>query len=124
MNEAIREQAISLCEVLYNKKAMDIIAVNVADRTIIADWFIICSGRAVTQVKSLCDEIEDQAAKMNIEVRRKEGYQAGRWIVVDLGSILVHIFHPEEREYYNLERLWADDPSNCIDYSRDRETDS
>ena len=115
----IREQVLALCEVLDNKKALDILAVNVADKTIIADWFIIASGRSTTQVKALCDELEEKAAERGLIARRKEGYQEGRWIVVDFGTILVHLFHPEEREYYNLERLWVDDPQHSINYSRE-----
>ena len=115
----IREQVLALCEVLDNKKALDILAVNVADKTIIADWFIIASGRSTTQVKALWDELEEKAAERGLIARRKEGYQEGRWIVVDFGTILVHLFHPEEREYYNLERLWVDDPQHCINYSRE-----
>ena len=115
----IREQVLALCEVLDNKKALDILAVNVADKTIIADWFIIASGRSTTQVKALCDELEEKAAERGLIARRKEGYQEGRWIVVDFGTILVHLVHPEEREYYNLERLWVDDPQHCINYSRE-----
>ena len=115
----IREQVLALCEVLDNKKALDILAVNVADKTIIADWFVIASGRSTTQVKALCDELEEKAAERDLSARRKEGYQEGRWIVVDFGTILVHLFHPEEREYYNLERLWVDDPQHCINYSRE-----
>ena len=120
MNETeIRTQVLALCEALDNKKAFDILALNVADKTIIADWFIIASGRSTTQVKALCDELEEKAAESSLIAQRKEGYQEGRWIVVDFGTILVHIFHPEEREYYKLERLWADDPQHCIDYSKE-----
>ncbi|MDD6046298.1 MAG: ribosome silencing factor [bacterium] len=120
MNETeIRTQVLALCEALDNKKAFDILALNVADKTIIADWFIIASGRSTTQVKALCDELEEKAAERGLIAQRKEGYQEGRWIVVDFGTILVHIFHPEEREYYKLERLWADDLQHCIDYSKE-----
>jgi len=120
LNEtAIKAQALALCEVLDNKKAFDILAVNVADKTIIADWFVIASGRSTTQVKALCDELEEKAAERGLIARRKEGYQEGRWIVVDFGTILVHLFHPEEREYYKLERLWVDDPQHYIDYSKE-----
>ena len=120
MNETeIRTQVLALCEALDNKKAFDILALNVADKTIIADWFIIASGRSTTQVKALCDELEEKSAERGLIAQRKEGYQEGRWIVVDFGTILVHIFHPEEREYYKLERLWADDPQHCIDYSKE-----
>ena len=116
--EAIKEQALKLCEILYNKKALDIMAIHVGDKTIIADWFVICSGRATAQVKALCDEVEEKSAELGLEVRRTEGYPAGRWTVVDFGSILVHIFYPEEREYYNMERLWVDDPRDFVDYSK------
>ena len=116
--EAIKEQALKLCEILYNKKALDIMAIHVGDRTIIADWFVVCSGRATAQVKALCDEIEEKAEGMGLSVRRIEVYSEGRWIVIDFGSILVHIFYPEEREYYNMERLWVDDPRGFVDYSK------
>ena len=116
--EAIKEQALKLCEILYNKKALDIMAIHVGDKTIIADWFVICSGRATAQVKALCDEVEEKSAELGLEVRRTEGDPEGRWIVVDFGSILVHIFYPEEREYYNMERLWVDDPRDFVDYSK------
>ena len=120
MNQAeIKAQALALCEVLDNKKALDILAANVADKTIIADWFVIASGHSTTQVKALCDELEEKAAERGLIARRKEGYQEGRWIVVDFGTILVHLFHPEEREYYKLERLWVDDPQHCINYSKE-----
>ena len=116
--ENIRRQAMMICDALYNKKAQDIMAIHVGDRTIIADWFVVCSGRATAQVKARCDEIEEKAEGMGLSVRRIEGYSEGRWIVIDFGSILVHIFYPEEREYYNMERLWVDDPRGFIDYSK------
>ena len=120
MNEIdIRTQVLDICSVLDNKKAEDILAVHVGDKTIIADWFVIASGRSTTQVKALCDELEEKTAEKGMIARRKEGYQEGHWIVVDYGTILVHIFHPEEREYYKLERLWVDDPQNCINYSKE-----
>ena len=116
-----KETIIQLCKILYNKKALDIRAIEVTDKTIIADWFIVCSGRGVPQVKALCDDFEEKAAEMGLFPRRKEGYQEGRWIVLDFGDLLVHLFHPEERTYYNLERLW-DDGQNVITYTE--ETDA
>jgi len=115
MTKLYEEQALALCEVLYNKKAMDIVALHVGDKTIVADWFVIASGRAVPQVKALCDELEERAAELELSVLRREGYAEGRWIVLDYGAILVHLFHPEEREYYNMERLW-EDGQNLIRY--------
>ena len=111
MNEAIKKQALGICEVLYNKNATDIVAIHVADKTIVADWFVICSGRAVQQVKALSDEVEAKSASLGLTIRRGEGYGEGKWIVLDYADILVHIFYPEERKYYNMERLWDENDS-------------
>lgn len=116
-----REQVLGICGVLQDKKALDIVAIDVADKTIVAEWFVICSGRAVPQIKALCDELEAKAPEMELHLLRKEGYAPGRWIVLDFGHILVHIFHPEEREYYNMERLWLDIPERCIRYSDEQD---
>ena len=113
-----KDTVLQLCKILYNKKALDIRAIEVTDKTIIADWFIVASGRGVPQVKALSDELEEKAAEMGLFPRRKEGYQEGRWIVLDFGDLLVHLFHPEERTYYNLERLW-DDGRNVITYTEE-----
>ena len=115
MSDKIQNQVESICEILYNKKAEDIVAIHVADKTIIADWFVICSGHAVSQNKALCDELEEKAPGLGLDLRRCEGYAQGRWIVLDYADILVHIFHPDERKYYSMERLW-DENHNAIRY--------
>lgn len=116
MKEETRAQVMEICKALDNKKASDIMAIYVADKTIIAEWFVICSGRNANQARVLCDTLEDRAEKIGLEIRRKEGYADARWIVLDFADILVHIFQPDERQYYNMERLWADDPKRCIVY--------
>ena len=100
------EKAQKIVDLLDEKKAEDIRLIHVAEKTIIADYFVICSGRSVTHVKSLCDDVDDKAAELDLKRLRIDGYDSGRWIVIDFGTILVHIFHPEEREFYKLERLW------------------
>lgn len=107
------ERVRQIMQILSNKKAQDIMAIHVADQTIIADWFVVASGRVVQQVKSLCDEIQEKSDSLGMTPLRVEGYQQGRWIVMDYGDILVHLFHHEERAYYNMERLW-DDGKNVI----------
>ncbi len=107
--------ALAICKVLYEKKANDILALHIGDRTIIADWFVVASGTSVTHVRALCDELEEKAAELGLEIKRKEGYEDARWIVLDFGFALVHLFHPEERAYYNIERLWEGD-DNLIRY--------
>ncbi|MDO4572782.1 MAG: ribosome silencing factor [Clostridia bacterium] len=93
----IREQAEALGRLLSDKKALDVLAIHVADKTVVADWFIICSGRVPSQTKALADEVEEKAAGFGLSLRRKEGYAEGRWIVLDYADILVHIFLPDER---------------------------
>lgn len=114
--DAIRQRVEGICEILYNKKALDIVAIHVADKTIIADWFVICSGRAVSQVKALSEELDEKTPALGLTLRRSEGYTEGKWIVLDYADILVHIFYPEERKYYNMERLW-DEGGGAIRYS-------
>lgn len=109
-----REQVKKLLDVIDSKKAIDTIAIDVADKTIVADWFVICSGSSVIQVKAICDEVLDKYEELGLTLRRKEGYSEGRWIVLDFGYILLHIFYPEEREYYNIERLWTDGTTEVI----------
>ena len=77
--------------------------------TVITDCMLIASGRSALQVKALADEVEDRLSELGIEPARKEGQQEGRWIVLDYGSVLVHIFHAEEREFYRLDKLWEAD---------------
>lgn len=122
MKETIDAQVKGILETLYNKKALNILAIPVADKTVLADWFIVCSGRATPQVKALCDELEDKAAGFGLTLRRREGYAEARWIVLDYGDILVHIFHPEERQYYNMEHLWDTD-NGTIRYSEQRDAE-
>ena len=107
--------ALAICKVLYDKKALDILALHIGDKTIIADWFVVASGTSVTHVRALCDDLEEKASELGLEIRRKEGYEDARWIVLDFGFALVHLFHPEERAYYNIERLWEGD-DNMIRY--------
>lgn len=111
-----RENVKKLLEILDGKKAFDIIAIDVADKTIVADWFVICSGASVIQVRSICDEVLEKYPEAGLTLRRKEGYTEGRWIVLDFGYVLLHIFYPEEREYYNIERLWTDGATEVIRY--------
>ena len=114
LQQELRDCVRIIMNAAESKKATDIVAVRVADKTIIADWFVFMSGTSAIHVKSICDEIEDKAAEARLELRRREGYSEGRWIVLDYSNILVHIFHPEEREYYNVERLWMDETTEVM----------
>ena len=91
-----------------DKNAYDITVLNISELTSIGDYFVILSGNSQRQVMAITDEIDDKMSKAGYEVRNKEGYRNGRWIILDYGDIVVHIFHKEDREFYNLERLWID----------------
>ncbi len=100
-----------ICKILCDKKARDIVKINVTEKTSLADWFIIASGRSGTQVKSLAEYVDDGMSKLGIEPKRREGDEEGRWIVLDYGDAIVHIFNDDSRLFYHLERLWGDESS-------------
>lgn len=97
-----------IVKTLDSKKASDIKVLKVSDLTIIADYFVLATGTSTTQVKSLADEVEYILGKESIEPLRTEGYQGANWIVLDYADIIVHVFHKDTREFYSLDRLWAD----------------
>lgn len=105
MNELITR----IATLLYDKKAQNIVALDVSSLTVITDCMLIASGRSAVQVKTLAEEVEDRLSEIGIQPHRKEGHQDGRWIVLDYGSVLVHIFHVEERDFYRLDKLWEQD---------------
>lgn len=98
----------TIAKVLDDKKAIDIRALRVGHLTVITDYMLIASGRNILQTKALAEDVEDKMAEIGVPLRSREGQQEGRWIVLDYGTVLVHIFHPEAREYYHLEKLWSD----------------
>ncbi len=106
--------ALKIANILYDKKAQNIVVLEVGHLTILADYLVIATGRSAIQVKSLAEEVDDRLAEMGTSLRRKEGQNEGRWIVMDYSSVMVHIFHQEERVFYNLERLWDDGHNRMI----------
>ncbi len=93
------------------KKAENIVILNMKGISSIADYFIICHGNSDKQVKAIADGLKEELYKRGYEVKRIEGYDHARWILIDLGDTIVHVFHKEERSYYNLEKLWGDVPT-------------
>lgn len=93
---------------LEDKKAKDLKIIDIHDLTIIANYFVICSGTSATHIKTLADEVEYRLEEKGVKPLRKESYNSARWILLDYGDIVVHIFHEEDREFYSLERLWQD----------------
>ncbi|NMB34528.1 MAG: ribosome silencing factor [Clostridium sp.] len=97
-----------IVSILEEKKARDISTINIREVSILADYFIICSGTSITHIRSLADEVERKMQESDVRILHKEGYNSARWILMDYGSVVIHIFHEEDRAFYNLERLWAD----------------
>ena len=104
-----KENLLKAAEALYQKKAQDIVALDVSALTVITDTMLIASGRNVLQIKALADAVEDKLAEAGVPLLRKDGHQDARWIVLDYGTVLVHLFHTQEREFYRLDKLWEHD---------------
>ena len=99
---------LEIAKVLDEKKAIDITAIQTEEVTIVSDYFIIASGTSNTHVKSLADDVEYEIKqRLGIDPEHIEGRATG-WILLDYGTVIVHVFQRQDREYYKLERLWAD----------------
>jgi ribosome-associated protein len=93
---------------LDSKKGKNLQVIKVGDLTILAHYFILASGGSSTQVKALADEVEHKLKEGGQHPKRTEGYNGANWIVLDYIDVVIHIFHEETREFYDLERLWQD----------------
>ena len=103
-----KEMALACAEAANEKKARDILLMDLQGISLIADHFVICTGNNHIQVQAISDNIEEKLKEKGTPPLRIEGYKDGRWVLMDFGSAIVHIFQEEERQYYNLERLWGD----------------
>ena len=101
------ELAHRIVEIASDKKGNDIVMLRTAELTTMADFFVICSGRSDRQVNALASAIVGELRDDGIRPMGLEGRQSARWVLLDYGTVIVHIFAPEEREYYGLERLWS-----------------
>jgi ribosome-associated protein len=101
------ELAHRIVDVASDKKAADIVLLRTSEVTSMADYFVIASGRSDRQVQALSQAIVDELRDEGIKPLGIEGRGGARWVLIDYGSVIVHLFAPEEREYYGLERLWS-----------------
>ena len=101
------ELAHRIVEIASDKKGNDIVMLRMAELTTMADFFVICSGRSDRQVAALSGAIVDELRDEGIRPLGVEGRDSSRWVLLDFGTVIVHVFAPEEREYYGLERLWS-----------------
>lgn len=91
-----------------DKQAEEITLLNMQEVSLIADYFLICHGNNERQIQTIANAVKEALEKQGLTIRYIEGYEQARWIVIDTGYVLCHIFHEEERRFYNLERLWGD----------------
>lgn len=112
-SQEIMEKAV---QVLDSKKGEDIKVLDVSGLTSLGDYFVIASGGSNIQVKALAEEVENQLSAMGVEPKRVEGHQSAMWILLDYYDVIIHVFYKETRDFYCLERLWADAPE--VDLSK------
>lgn len=107
MNESMA-LAVEIAKILDKKKAHDVRVLKVESLTVLTDYFVIASGTSTTQVGALADEVEYELEQKGLKPYNKEGFDSKNWVLLDYSSVIVHVFVPNTRTYYDLEHLWAD----------------
>ena len=110
-----KEFSEKICKVLLDRKAQDVLSIDVKEKTAVADYYVIAGGRSMTQTRALIDHVEEEMEKLGVAPIRREGIREGRWAVLDYGDVIVHIFNDESRLFYHLESVW-DDGKNIVRY--------
>jgi ribosome-associated protein len=105
-----RETALLCVRYALDKKAYDLLLLEVGAHTSLADYFLICTGRSDTQVQAIAQSIQENLAGLGRRPRTIEGMNIGHWVLMDYGDVVVHIFLESVRAFYDLERLWARSP--------------
>ena len=95
-------------DAIEDKKGEQIKVIDISNVSVIADYFVIVSGKNVNQIRAISDEVEEKLGKLSVSPKQIEGYQSARWILMDYGDIIIHIFNEEDRLYYDIERIWSD----------------
>ena len=95
-------------EIMFNKKASDVVLIDLRKLAAFADYFVICSADSTIQVKAIADDVDNSLNKEGVKCWHKEGYQALNWVLLDYVDVIVHIFKKDARDFYNLEKLWGD----------------
>ncbi len=105
-----REAALLMARTAEDRKGSDVIILDIRKITLVADYFLITSAPSTIRVKAIADAIAESAKQNGLEILHTEGHGTARWVLLDYGSVVVHVFLEEERLFYNLERLWGDAP--------------
>lgn len=112
---ATRATARKVAAFALEKKAVEITVMDVRKVTDVTRFFVVCSGQSAPQVKAIADHVIDCCREAGLEIYHVEGYDSLRWVLIDLVDIVVHVFQPDVRRYYQLERLWGDAPAEQIE---------
>ena len=103
-----KELAQAIAEILDNKKGNDVKVIEVGEKTVIADYFVLATGNTSTHVRALADEVEFKIGERGVEPWRHEGRPGNSWRVLDYASVIVHVFDREARDFYKLDKLYTD----------------
>ncbi len=102
------ELATQAVKILNSKKALDLKVIGIKDISILADYFVFATGTSSTHVKSLADEVEFKLKELGTAPLHTEGFRSNSWVLLDYGSVIIHVFTAESRQFYDLDRLWQD----------------
>ncbi|WP_025027621.1 ribosome silencing factor [Caldalkalibacillus mannanilyticus] len=104
----VKQMLKTVVDAIDDKKGQNPVVLDIQGLSVVADYFVICHGNSETQVQAIAREVREKSWKMGLDPKPMEGFDEARWVLIDIGDIVIHVFHREEREYYNLEKLWAD----------------
>ena len=121
INEGGEALARQCAELMLTKKAKDVVILDIHALTDMADYFVIGSADSDTQLRAIADAVHDGLAEEGVKPYRSEGWQGGQWIILDFVEVVVHVFYREAREFYKIERLWADAPIEHVTDELDTE---
>lgn len=110
MRDKYMESARLAADTAEDKRARDVVVLDIRGLSVIADYFVICSANSRTQVQAIADAICEKLEERGLRLRGMEGKDEAKWILIDFGDIVIHVFQEEERAFFGLERLWGDAP--------------
>lgn len=110
-----KQLALAAAKLALEKNGFDVVLIDLRKRTDIANYFLVCSGTVDVHVKAIADNIVDGLKAKDVRVWHVEGYRNLQWVLLDYVNVVIHIFQPNQREFYSLEKLWGDAPKQIIE---------
>jgi len=108
--ETIKDLALAICDLIYEKKGDDIVVLDISSKSDLADYFVIASAKSPMHLRALANELKEILHDSGLKPKHIEGLNGLKWILIDYGDIIVHLFLPQARDYYGLEEYWSDAP--------------